>query len=177
MSISNITSSTSTYATSNQSVDLTALLEKLKATASSSSSSSSDTVTISAESLAALLQSADGAKPPPMNDEQAAKMGADIKEQNAELFTQLDTDEDGVLSASEAEDGKDAIHEAIQNGSLKPPAPPQDQTGAPAGSAETSTEDLTSQRITSLHNRGLSNDEIATTLGTTTQKVADVLQG
>lgn len=181
MSISGISSSSSSYQTSNtqSTAAIKALLERLNAQSSSSSgsSSSSDTVTISVEALQSLLQSQQDGGMPPMTDDQAAKMGEDIKQQNSDLFTQLDADEDGVLSADEAEAGKDAIGQAIKDGSLKPPEKPEMAGGAGAPPAEeSSTDELIVQLIAALSKQGLSNTEIAEKLGTTEQKVQESLQ-
>lgn len=176
MSVSNISSSSSSHQTSKtRSTDtIEVLLEKLKA--QSSTSTSGDTVTISVEALQALMQSKQDGPPPPSN-EQAAKMGADIQKQNADLFTQIDTDEDGVLSADEAEAGKDAIGQAIKDGSLKPPEKPEGAGGPGAPPADDSTQnDLIAQLITALSQQGLSNAEVAKQLGTTEQTVQEVLQ-
>jgi len=184
MSISGIsvTSASSQTSASSSATALKALVEQLNA----QSSKSSDTVTISVEALQALLQSQQqdqGGGPPPMTDEMAAKMGADIQEQNSELFTQLDTDEDGVLSADEAEAGKDAIDQAIQDGTLQPPEKPEG-AGGPGGpppppsdsASSSSSEDIIAQLISILSKQGLSDAEVAKQLGTTEAKVQEVLQ-
>lgn len=179
MSLSAITSTSSSYPATSTQATLKALEERLTV----SSSTSSDTVTISREALQALTQSQNkNGGPPPMTDDMAAKMGTDIKKQNADLFTQLDTDEDGVLSADEAEAGKDTIDQAIKSGTLKPPEKPSETgNGASAGASSTtdaaqSTEELINQLISSLHEQGVSNEEISKTLGVTEKQVQDVLQ-
>lgn len=180
MSISGISStSASTQTSSTKSIAaIKALVEQLNA----QSTKSSDTVTISVEALQALLQSQQQQQggPPPMTDEMAAKMGADIQEQNSELFTQLDTDEDGVLSADEAEAGKDAIGQAIQDGTLQPPEKPEGAGGPggppPSESSSSSSDDIIAQLISILSQQGLSDAEVAKQLGTTEQKVQEVLQ-
>lgn len=178
MSISGISSTSASTQTSASSsaTAIKALVEQLNA----QSSKSSDTVTISVEALQALLQSQqqDQGGPPPMTDEMAAKMGADIQEQNAELFTQLDTDEDGVLSADEAEAGKDAIDQAIQDGTLQPPEKPEGAGGPPPPppASSSSGDDVMAQLISILSQQGLSDAEVAKQLGTTEQKVQEVLQ-
>lgn len=172
MSISGIHGSSSSYQTtsSQSTTTIKALLEKLNA--QSAKSSSSDTVTISVGALKALLQSQQQDGPPPLSNDQAAKMGADIKKQNADLFAQLDTDENGALSADEAEAGKDAIGQAMKDGSLTPPEKPE---GA-GRTKDSSQQDLIAQLITALSKQGLSNAEVAKQLGTTEQNVQEVLR-
>lgn len=158
---------------------------------SSQNQQASDSVTISSEALAA-LRAGQGGEPPPMTDDMAKKMGEDIQKQDADLFTQLDTDQDGVLSTDEADAGKDAIGDAIRSGAVQPPKPPEESgasadggtapsSAAGAGSSSASaaastTSDLTTQQITTLHAQGLKNDEIAQQLGITEQEVAKALE-
>jgi Ca2+-binding EF-hand superfamily protein len=84
---------------------------------------SGDSASFSAESLAALMQ------PPPMTDDLAAKIGAQMQEKDPDLFGQLDSDGDGTLTAAEFEAGK---------GKAGPPpgggGPPPEMTDAMAAS-------------------------------------------
>jgi Ca2+-binding EF-hand superfamily protein len=67
---------------------------------------------ISQAGFLALLQSQGGGPPPPPpepTDEQAAAIGASIQSQNSKLFSALDSDGSGVLSASELKAGMDAL--------------------------------------------------------------------
>lgn len=83
----------------------------------------SDTTTFSASAFAALLaEQRDG--PPPLSDEMAADIGSALKEDNAELFAALDSDEDGSLSADELKAGIEALRGTQGRPSGPPPGPP-----------------------------------------------------
>lgn len=99
-----------------------------------------DSLSLSPEALAALRQSLaqgqDEGGRPPMTDEMAAKIGADIQSQNAELFKALDTDGTGMLTAAKLEAGKDKVDQAVQDGTMKlPEKKPDDGQGQPPADA------------------------------------------
>lgn len=118
------------------------------AEAITSRGSGSDSASISADGFAALLRQQRGDGPPPMTDEKAAEIGTRLKEDDADLFSSIDTDQDGTLTASELEAGKDQVRAAMEAkgkggpppGGAPPPGPPPG--GAPGGStASSGTED------------------------------------
>lgn len=100
--------------------------------------------TLSLEELQAGLASKGQGGSPAMTDEKAAEIGSRIKEENATLFTALDTDQDGTLSAQEME-------AATESGLLPPPPPSQ------AGGTSASGDDQLNQLLGSTGSTSLAD--------------------
>lgn len=62
--------------------------------------------------------------PPEMSDDQASAIGSDLLSSNTKLFSALDTNQDGTLSADELKTGMDSLHQAMEANGVGPPAPP-----------------------------------------------------
>lgn len=69
--------------------------------------------------------------PPELSDEDAAAIGTDLQTANSSLFSTLDSDGDGTISADELRDGMDSLREAMDANGMRPPPPPeQSQRGS-----------------------------------------------
>lgn len=116
----------------------------------SSQQGGSDSVSFSAESMAALMQSAG---PPPLTDEMASDFGAMLQEDDPELFSALDGNSDGVLSADEMKAGKEQLDAAMQAKGMGPPPPASSQEQSSGGLDEQQIQQL----LQSLQDNGWSD--------------------
>jgi hypothetical protein len=64
-----------------------------------------------------------GGGPPGMTDEMAASIGSQMQTDNNKLFSALDSNGDGVLSADELKAGKEQMDGAMQAQGKRPPPP------------------------------------------------------
>ena len=98
-----------------------------------STASATDSASISAEGFAALMQQQGGKGPPAITDEAAGKIGASIAEKNQALFSALDADGNGTLSATELKAGMETMHQALGAAGRGGPPPMTDELAAKIG--------------------------------------------
>lgn len=86
--------------------------------------------TLSADEFSAAMDALHGSQgpppgpPPEMTDEQAATIGENLQTSDADLFSALDSDGNGTLSADELTTAMDSLHQAMDAGGMQPPPPP-----------------------------------------------------